>query len=115
MNPTRPPWDDERIRKAALYALNRQAFADRIFGEGGAKPTGLVHWPVSAFALDPSELEQLQPYDPVRSKQLIKDATGDDTIKINVIYPTGTDIEFHADHLPIWKQQMQDAGFELGA
>jgi ABC-type transport system substrate-binding protein len=113
MNPTRPPWDDDRLRKAASLALNRQEFADRIFGEGGAKPDGLVHWPVVGFALDPEELEDLQPYDPARSRQLIEDATGEDTIKIKVIYPTGVDIGFHAEHLPIWKQQMQDAGFEL--
>jgi ABC-type transport system substrate-binding protein len=113
MNPTRPPWDDERIRKAAMYALNRQEFADRIFGEGGAKPNGLVHWPTGPFALDPEELEQLQPFDPARSRQLIQDATGEDTIKIKVMYPTGVDIFFHSDHLPIWKQQMQAAGFDL--
>ncbi len=113
MNPTRPPWDDERIRKAALYALNRQEFVDRIFGEGGAKPDGLVHWPAGPFALDPEELEELQPYDPARSRQLIRDATGEDTIRIKVMYPTGVDIFYHAEHLPIWKQQMQDAGFQL--
>jgi len=113
MNPTRKPWDDERIRKAAMYALNRQEFADRIFGPGGAKPNGLVHWPTGPFAFDPEELEELQPYDPARSKQLIKDATGNDTIKIKVMYPLGTDIQFHAEHLPIWQQQMKDAGFEL--
>ncbi len=113
MNPTRSPWDDERIRKAANFALNRQEFADRIFGEGGAKPDGLVHWPMGAFALDPAELEELQPYDPQRARDLIKDATGEDTIKIKVMYPTGVDIFFHAEHLPIWQQQMRNAGFEL--
>ncbi len=113
MNPTRPPWDDERIRKAANFALNRQEYVDRIFGEGGAKPDGLIHWPLGPFALDPEELEELQPYDPARSRQLIQDATGEDKIKIKVMYPTGVDIFFHAEHLPIWKQQMQDAGFDL--
>jgi peptide/nickel transport system substrate-binding protein len=113
MNPTRPPWDDDRIRKAAMFALNRQEFADRIFGEGGAKPSGLVFWPLGDFALPPEELEELQPYDPARSRQLIQDATGEDTIKIKVMYPTGVDIFYHAEHLPIWKQQIQDAGFEL--
>ncbi len=113
MNPTRPPWDDEKIRKAALYALDRQEFADRIFGEGGAKPDGLVHWPTGQFALDPEELEQLQPYDPERSRQLIEEATGEDTIKIKVMYPTGVDIFFHDKHLPIFLQQMQAAGFDI--
>jgi peptide/nickel transport system substrate-binding protein len=113
MNPTRPPWDDDRIRKAANFALNRQEFADRIFGEGGAKPNGLVQWPLFDFALDQEELEELQPYDPARARQLIRDATGEDTIKIKFMYPTGIDVQFIGEHLPIWRQQMQDAGFEL--
>ncbi len=113
VNPTRPPWADEKIRKAALYALDRQEYADRIFGEGGAEPNGLVHWPAGPFALDPEELEQLQPYDPPRSRRLIEEATGKDTIKIKVMYPTGVDIFYHADHLPIFLQQMEAAGFEI--
>ncbi len=113
MNPTRPPWDDDKIRKAALYALNRQEFVDRIYGEGGAKPNGLVHWPTRTFALEPEELEELQPYDPERSKQLIQEATGEDTVKIKVMYPTGVDIMQHQKHLPIFLQQMRAAGFEV--
>ncbi len=113
MNPTRPPWDDEKVRKAALYALDRQEFADRIFGEGGAKPDGLVHWPAGPFALDPEELEQLQPHDPERSRQLIREATGEDTIKIKVIYPIGVNIFYHDKHLPIFLQQMEAAGFDI--
>ncbi len=113
MNPTRPPWDDEKIRKAALYALDRQEFVKRIFGEGGAKPDGLVHWPTGQFALDPEELEQLQPYDPERSRQLIQEATGEDKVKIKVMYPTGVDIFYHDKHLPIFLQQMRAAGFDV--
>jgi ABC-type transport system substrate-binding protein len=112
MNPTRPPWDDERIRKAALFALNRQEFVERIVG-GAGQPNGLVHWPLGDFALPPGELEQLQPYDPTRSRQLIRDATGEDTIRVSVMYPLGTDIQFHREHLTIFLEQMRDAGFEI--
>jgi peptide/nickel transport system substrate-binding protein len=113
VNPTRPPWDDERIRKAALYALDRQEYVDRIVGPDGGKPNGIVHWPLGSFALDPEELEELQPYDPQRSRQLIKEATGQDTVTIKVSYPLGIDIQYIDQHLPIWKQQMRDAGFDL--
>ncbi|MEE8385212.1 MAG: ABC transporter substrate-binding protein, partial [Dehalococcoidia bacterium] len=113
VNPTRPPWDDERIRKAALYALNRQEFVDRIVGSDGGQPNGLVHWPLGPFALDPEELEDLQPYDPQRSRDLIKEATGKDTVRIKVSYPLGIDVQYIDKHLPIWKQQMQAAGFEI--
>ncbi len=113
VNPTRPPWDDERIRKAALYALDRQEYVDRIVGPDGGKPDGIVHWPLGPYALDPEELEQLQPYDPQRSRELIKEATGRDRITIKVSYPLGIEIQYLDQHLPIWKQQMSDAGFDL--
>lgn len=112
MNPTRAPWDDERIRKAALHALNRQQFVDLIVGEGGGRPNGLVHWPLGEFALPPEELDELQSYDPALSRALILEATGSDSIEIKVSYPV-TNIEFHDKHLPIFLQQMSDAGFNI--
>ena len=64
-------------------------------------------------ALSPDELEELQPYDPAQSKQLIQAATGQDTIRIKVMYPAESAIEQHNQVLPIWREQMQAAGFEL--
>ncbi len=112
MNPTREPWTDDRIRKAALFALNRQEFVDLVVGEGGGRPNGLVHWPLGDFALSPEELEELQPYDPAESRRLIQAATGSDSIDIPVIYPV-SDIQFHDKHLPIFLKQMADAGFNV--
>ncbi|MCH8161956.1 MAG: hypothetical protein IIB88_08685, partial [Chloroflexi bacterium] len=109
---TREPWTDDRIRKAALHALNRQQFVDLVVGEGGGRPNGLVHWPLGDFALSPEELEELQPYDPAESRKLIQAATGSDSIDINMIYPV-SDIQFHDSHLPIFLQQMSDAGFNI--
>ncbi len=111
MNPDKQPWDKEEIRKAAMFALNRQQYVDIIVGPEGGQIDGLVHWSV-AGALPPDELEQLQPFDPEMSKQLIKQATGNDRITIKVMYPI-SQIEFHDQHLPIWKEQMQAAGFDL--
>ncbi len=113
VNPTRPPWDDEKIRKAALYALDRQEFVDRIVGPGGGHPNGIVHWPLGEYALDSEELEELQPHDPQRSRDLIREATGKDTITIKLSYPTGVDIEYIDKHIPIFLQQMERAGFVL--
>ena len=112
MHPEKAPWDDERIRKAALHALNRQEYVDLIVGPGGGRPNGLVHWPLGDFALSPEELDDLQSYDPALSRSLIKEATGEDTIDIKVIYPV-SDIEFHDKHLPIFLKQMEEAGFNI--
>jgi peptide/nickel transport system substrate-binding protein len=112
MNVTKPPWDDARIRKAAMYAMNRQEYIDIVY-KGDAKANGLVQWPLGVYALSDEELAGLQPYDPDLSKQLIKEATGKDTLKIKVMYPANSTIEEHDQHLPIFLKQMEDAGFEI--
>ncbi|MHB8514005.1 MAG: ABC transporter substrate-binding protein [Dehalococcoidia bacterium] len=112
MNPTKKPWDDERIRMAAMYALNRDVYVQRIY-KGEAKPNGIVHWSLGDYALPPAELAKLQPYDPAKSKQLIKAATGKDTLDVTVMWPADSIIEEHNLHLPIWLQQMADAGFNV--
>jgi peptide/nickel transport system substrate-binding protein len=110
MNVTRKPWDDPRIRKAAMYAINRQEYVDRVYG-GAAQINGIVHWAVTG-ALPPDELAELQPFDPEKSKQLIKEATGQDTLEITVMWPTSP-IQEHDVHLPIFIEQMENAGFKI--
>ena len=46
------------------------------------------------------------------SKQLIKAATGSDTVKVKITYPI-SDIEFHNKHLPVFLQQIKNAGFDV--
>ena len=113
MNPNREPWQDDRIRQAATFALNRQEFVDLIVGEGAGQPNGLVHWPLEGFALEPDELDQLQPYDPARSRELIRAATGEDSVTIKLLYPSNMDAQFHKQHLPIFLNQMREAGFDI--
>ncbi len=112
MNPTRDPWKDDRIRKAALHALDRKQFVDLIVGEGEGKPDGLVHWPTGPYAFNETELDEFQKYDPKQSRDLIKAATGNDTIKVKITYPV-SDIEFHDKHVPIFLKQMKEAGFDV--
>jgi ABC-type transport system substrate-binding protein len=111
MNVLRPPFDDQRIRLAALHAINRQDYIDRVY-EGAAEANGLVP-PAIAGALPAEELEELQPYDPERSRALIREVTGEDTISINCIFPGNETIQEHDRHLPIWLQQMEAAGFSV--
>jgi len=115
MNPTVKPWDDDRIRKAALFALNRDEYVQRVY-KGEAKPNGLVHWSLGDYALPPEELATLQPYDPSEAKKLINAYTsGKDTVDVKVMWPADSIIEEHNLHLPIWLQQMKDAGFNVNA
>ena len=111
MNVTRPPWDNPKIRKAAMHAINRQQYIDIIYG-GEAQGNGIVHWPVGAYALPPEELELLQPFDPQLSRQLITEAGHTLPLKVTVIFPTGDFLEGD-QHLAIWLEQMAAAGFEV--
>ena len=114
MNVEKAPWNDDRIRQAAQHALDRQQFVDLIVGEGEGRPAGLVHWPTGPYAFTDDELNQdsRQSYDPKKSKELIKAATGNDTVKVKITYPI-SDIEFHDKHLPIFLKQFRDAGFDI--
>jgi peptide/nickel transport system substrate-binding protein len=110
MNVKRPPFDDPKIRKAVMHALNRQQYIDLVYG-GDAKPDGLVHWSAGPYPLPPDELDQLQKFDPEQSKQLIKDAGHDLPLKIKCMFPGNSTIEEHSTHLPIFLEQMAAAGF----
>ncbi|MCI0855329.1 MAG: hypothetical protein J4N98_01465, partial [Chloroflexi bacterium] len=112
MNVKRPPFDDPRIRKAMMHAINRQQYIDLIYA-GDARANGLVHWPAGAYALPDEELEQLQAYDPERSRALIQEAGFDLPLEINVTFPANTTLQEHSAHLPIFLQQMEDAGFQV--
>jgi peptide/nickel transport system substrate-binding protein len=112
MNPDRGPWRDDRIRMAANYAMNRQDYIDIVY-KGEAQANGLLHWPLGDLALQPDELAEYQSYDPGKAKELIRAATGQDTVDITVMYPAESDIEQHRLHLPIWLEHMQAAGFNV--
>lgn len=114
MNPTKEPWTDARIRKAAMHAIDRQEYIDRVYS-GEAQANGLLHWPLGDICLPEDERDEYQKFDPELSRQLIREATGQDTVRIRVMYPAESTIEEHNLHLPIWLQQMQRAGFEVDA
>ena len=63
MNVKQPPFDDPRIRKAMMHAINRQQYIDLIYA-GDARANGLVHWPTGAYALHDQGLEARQPFNP---------------------------------------------------
>lgn len=112
MNPTKAPWDNELVRRAMSRALNRQQYVDVIV-QGAGQVNGLVHWPLAGYALDASELEELQPFDPEESRALIEQAGLEVPLRVPFIYPANSDIQFHNKHLPIFLQQMEAAGFQI--
>lgn len=110
MNPQRKPFDDARARRAVSRAIDRDEYV-RIIYNGDAQPDGLVHWPLGSYALGPDELRTAyQPFDVADAKKLVAAAGG---VRLKLTYPASTSIEEHGQHLPIFKQQMQQAGIEV--
>ena len=109
MHPEKDPFKDNRVRKAFAMAINREEYVQRVY-QGDAKPNGLVHWPLGSYAFSGDELKKRQPFDLAEAKKLV-DAVGG--IKVKLMYPAASNIEEHDKHLPIFLEQMKNAGIVL--
>lgn len=64
------PTDDPAVRKAILFATNKDAIINNSY-----KGIGTVAYaPLTAVMLDPGPLKSMYPYDPARAKKLLDDA-----------------------------------------
>jgi len=70
INNKKKPFDDVRVRRAIMHAIDRKAFIDGVL-EGLAKPIGSHFAPTDAGYLD---LTGATPYDPEKAKALLKEA-----------------------------------------
>jgi peptide/nickel transport system substrate-binding protein len=70
INNKKKPFDDVRVRRALMHAIDRNAFIDGVL-EGLAKPIGSHFAPTDAGYLD---LTQQVPYDPQKAIALLKEA-----------------------------------------
>jgi peptide/nickel transport system substrate-binding protein len=70
INNKKKPFDDVRVRRALMYAIDRKAFIDGVL-EGFAKPIGSHFAPTDAGYVD---LTGMYPYDPEKAKALLKEA-----------------------------------------
>jgi len=70
INNKKKPFDDVRVRRAVMHAIDRKAFIDGVL-EGLAKPIGSHFAPTDAGYVD---LTGMYPYDPAKATALLKEA-----------------------------------------
>lgn len=86
LNVNKKPFNDPRVVDAVRYAINRKQFVDKVtFGHGQSTDQP---FPPGYIAYDPSS-EDLYPYNPEKSEQLLKEAGyADGDIKLDMPIPT---------------------------
>ena len=80
-NVTKPPFDDVRVRQAALYGIDRKAMSDAL-GFGVGEPYYYGEWGRGSLGYDESILKY--EYDPAKVKDLLAQAGYPDGIEIEL-------------------------------
>jgi peptide/nickel transport system substrate-binding protein len=83
MNPHFPPWNNEKLRQAVAYAIDRETIVKSVF-QGRAEA---LEGPIGPgqYAYSP-DVKPKYPYDPEKAKQLVKEAG----------FPNGVDVNLFA-------------------
>jgi peptide/nickel transport system substrate-binding protein len=83
INNKKKPFDDVRVRRALMHAIDRKAFIDGVL-EGLAKPIGSHFAPTDAGYVD---LTGVYPYDPEKAKALLKEAGVQTPLNVTLTLP----------------------------
>ena len=110
MNWLHPPFDDQKIRQAALAALNQEDFLQAVIGNPDYYETCPAMFICNTpFATD-AGAEVLMESDFERSKQLLEEAGYDGT---PVVLMHSTDLQVLTNLAPVAKQLLERGGFTV--
>jgi peptide/nickel transport system substrate-binding protein len=83
INNRKKPFDDVRVRRALMHAIDRKAFIDGVL-EGLAQPIGSHMAPTDAGYVD---LTGVYPYNPEKAKALLKEAGVETPLNVTLTLP----------------------------
>jgi peptide/nickel transport system substrate-binding protein len=110
MNWLHPPFDDQKVRQAAIAALNQEDFLAGVIGNPAYYKTCPAMFICDTpFATD-AGAEPLMTSDFERSKQLLEEAGYDGT---PVVLMHSTDLQVLANLAPVAKQLLEKGGFTV--
>ncbi len=85
-------WQDQRVRQALLYALDRQSIVDNILLGYAEVAQGTQ--PVVSYAYAPDQVETTYGYDPERAKELLAEAGWTDSNGDGIVDKDGESLSF---------------------
>ena len=105
---TMPPFDNQDVRNALKYAIDREAIIQRVFGGIGVPGNDNTVAPSVKFAVNPQPIHK---YDPDMAKSLLKKA-GMSNLKVSL---SAADVAFTGcvDAATIFRESAAKAGIDL--
>ena len=108
LNRSKPPLDDVRVRRAISHAIDRKSMAEAVSDGVWSTPTWGPYPPGSPYH-DPS-VENAQPYDPQKAKDLLKEAGYGGGLTIKAV---ALNTAPYNDNAVILKEQLKKVGIDL--
>jgi peptide/nickel transport system substrate-binding protein len=84
LNTYEPPFDDVRVRQAANYSVNKELINKALFDSKAILCAG----PISPRTFGADKSLKPYPFDPKKSKELLKAAGHPDGVEVRLAYPT---------------------------
>jgi peptide/nickel transport system substrate-binding protein len=112
INHAMKPMDNPLVRQAVAHGLDRQAVVDNFYGGRAVVATQFMPPEVVGYADDVKEY----PYDPERSKQLLRQAGLTLPVKIDFWYPSDVSRPYMPDpkrNFEGFRRSLEQSGFEV--
>ncbi len=107
-----PPTDNQKVREAIAYGLDRQAVVDNFYSGRGVVAKEFMPPEVVGYADDVTEY----PYDPAKAKALLKEAGMTMPVKLDFWYPTDVSRPYMPDpkrNFEAFAASLNKSGFKV--